>query len=615
MRGPTAGAHEIAGVGNQLLQHHFRSGALRAKLEIGDTHDWQEAQADRIADGIMGGKSPCACGGRCSSCQAGNAVLRRKPAEGGQARLARGDVFGARAGRPLDAGARSFFEPHFGDLSTVRIHDDAEASATADGIGARAYTAGADIGFAAGEYAPHSGEGRRLLAHELAHVFQGGAAVRRQPREDEPLPMAGIAPPRPITLSLLDPNQMCGPNGCFTDEDIYAPLASPDPSEPVMEDDGTVTGGIPVANLGPFVAVATRPPPRSSPQITNPPAAESGPRIVQGAEKDDVVEAATRMALKTGHDPTTFGEGNLAGIDEVTIIAHGSRVHARIGTEAYSADDLAQALVDSGWKGGTVRLVICKTGLCGADEGVFAQNVANRLAALGSESAVIAPVGNTAVPRSSALPQVISEGEGAASTRLQKPGKGWDIFVPQEKPEPFFSPKAWKGAAGAVGMTAAFIAMGFIHARANLKRLEEQRNKTGWAPYGPTGDTLSDIGTFILDPTDEGGRSVPFNQRFIMSKWRQTIRDAAAKKMPGDIYKCPWQTSDGRDPLGDPKYKTCMVNYRKGADGYWSTISGSCTEDDFDPPDLNKVIDESVSDEELRKYLELPEPDLTGGLA
>jgi len=39
-------------------------------------------------------------------------------------------------------------------------------------LGAKAFAAGEDIVFAPGRYRPHTGEGGRLLAHELAHVAQ-----------------------------------------------------------------------------------------------------------------------------------------------------------------------------------------------------------------------------------------------------------------------------------------------------------------------------------------------------------------------------------------------------------------------------------------------------------
>ena len=46
------------------------------------------------------------------------------------------------------------------------------AHATTNGVRARAYTIGKDIVFGAGHYAPSTPAGKRLLAHELAHVVQ-----------------------------------------------------------------------------------------------------------------------------------------------------------------------------------------------------------------------------------------------------------------------------------------------------------------------------------------------------------------------------------------------------------------------------------------------------------
>ncbi|MDJ0805981.1 MAG: DUF4157 domain-containing protein, partial [Gammaproteobacteria bacterium] len=49
-------------------------------------------------------------------------------------------------------------------------------------MNARALTQGADILFGADEYSPGSATGRRLLAHELTHVVQQGAAARHRPQ-------------------------------------------------------------------------------------------------------------------------------------------------------------------------------------------------------------------------------------------------------------------------------------------------------------------------------------------------------------------------------------------------------------------------------------------------
>jgi uncharacterized protein DUF4157 len=76
-------------------------------------------------------------------------------------------------GRPLDADARSFMEPRFGhDFSRVRVHTDARAAASARSVNALAYTVGSNVVFAQGQYAPGKSHGRKLLAHELAHVVQ-----------------------------------------------------------------------------------------------------------------------------------------------------------------------------------------------------------------------------------------------------------------------------------------------------------------------------------------------------------------------------------------------------------------------------------------------------------
>jgi hypothetical protein len=83
------------------------------------------------------------------------------------------------SGQPLDNSTRAFFEPRFGfNLDSVRVHADAQAARSADAVRARAYTVGSDIVFAENQLSVSSDEGRRLLAHELAHVVQQGAAPR-----------------------------------------------------------------------------------------------------------------------------------------------------------------------------------------------------------------------------------------------------------------------------------------------------------------------------------------------------------------------------------------------------------------------------------------------------
>lgn len=80
-------------------------------------------------------------------------------------------------GQPLGQATQRFMESRFGhDFRHVRIHADDEAAQAAREVHARAYTVGRDIFFRSGEYSPHTARGRQLLAHELTHVVQQGAA-------------------------------------------------------------------------------------------------------------------------------------------------------------------------------------------------------------------------------------------------------------------------------------------------------------------------------------------------------------------------------------------------------------------------------------------------------
>ncbi len=111
------------------------------------------------------------------------------------------------------------------NFAGVRIHSDERAAESARALGARAYTFGRDIVFGAGAFAPHTIQGERLLAHELAHVAQQAAApahgssfVQRQKApetdfEDDPLSKEGFddkdsirVRPGPVRTTLIRPH-------------------------------------------------------------------------------------------------------------------------------------------------------------------------------------------------------------------------------------------------------------------------------------------------------------------------------------------------------------------------------------------------------------------------
>jgi hypothetical protein len=83
------------------------------------------------------------------------------------------DVVGRGGGTALDPGTRSAMESKFGQgFGDVRLHTDQRASASAESVGANAYTVGSDIVFRSGHFDPSSATGQRTIAHELTHVVQ-----------------------------------------------------------------------------------------------------------------------------------------------------------------------------------------------------------------------------------------------------------------------------------------------------------------------------------------------------------------------------------------------------------------------------------------------------------
>lgn len=141
---------------------------------------WTAAPVNR---GVL--QRQCACGqhtvagGECEACRQGTPLMQRRSggqAEPGIAPPIVHEVLRS-PGRPLDRSVRAALEPRFKhDFSHVRIHTDGKASESARAVNASAYTVGRDIVFAANRYAPATGTGAGLLAHELAHTIQQGGA-------------------------------------------------------------------------------------------------------------------------------------------------------------------------------------------------------------------------------------------------------------------------------------------------------------------------------------------------------------------------------------------------------------------------------------------------------
>ncbi len=128
---------------------------------------------------------------KCEACEDDEKVQRKASLSPGAGSVTRGATGSSPAseavtaqvastrggGEPLGGGIRSFMERRLGaDRAGVRIHTGAYATQMSQDLSAQAFTVGDDIYFNSGRFAPESADGKRLLAHELAHTMQQGGS-------------------------------------------------------------------------------------------------------------------------------------------------------------------------------------------------------------------------------------------------------------------------------------------------------------------------------------------------------------------------------------------------------------------------------------------------------
>ncbi|MFN0140308.1 MAG: DUF4157 domain-containing protein [Pyrinomonadaceae bacterium] len=164
--------------------------AKSSDLKVSQPNDPAEVEADQMAERVMRmsiddpkpksnvSNASNSIHRKCDACEEQDEMaVQRKPLStaGGTVSNSPEHVRSAisSGGQTLDSATRGFFEPRYGyDLGRVRIHTGDAAAESARKLNASAYAFGQDIVFGAGRFAPTTGEGRTLLAHELAHVVQ-----------------------------------------------------------------------------------------------------------------------------------------------------------------------------------------------------------------------------------------------------------------------------------------------------------------------------------------------------------------------------------------------------------------------------------------------------------
>lgn len=275
-------------------------------------------------------------GGKCDQCNDKNVILQRKSmnnSETGQVPPVVHEVLQS-SGQPLNATTRSFFELRFGhdfskipvssssrqlspsrlmigesksvyekeadhiadsimrkenhenetlsanerqgekfDLSRVRVHTDARAAESARSVNALAYTVGNSIVFGAGQFAPQTHDGRRLIAHELTHVAQqtgglgAGLVMRDEPKnaptkidfdkdDEKAKPPAGQSPQTgtAATKGTLDDNSLF-----FQDPKIAGDPKQPERNRVFVETQLTTVGTVNIRFAYPASEMTTKP--------------------------------------------------------------------------------------------------------------------------------------------------------------------------------------------------------------------------------------------------------------------------------------------------------------------------------------------------------------------
>ena len=154
--------------------------AIAQPLIIGSANDPAEAEADALADRVVGRIAIADRSVPTSLTPEPRMVHRRAagPASGPAGRAVDDETsaeirHAQRGGQPLDANVRRSMEQGFGaDFSQVRVHSGPQSDDLNARLGAQAFTVGSDIFFGGGVPDTSSVSGQHLVAHELTHTLQ-----------------------------------------------------------------------------------------------------------------------------------------------------------------------------------------------------------------------------------------------------------------------------------------------------------------------------------------------------------------------------------------------------------------------------------------------------------
>jgi hypothetical protein len=203
-------------------------GALGTERIIGANDDPLELDADHVADQVLAPArhSVVRDAPRPAQTLAGHGPAGTTGAPDSVEQVLAG------SGRPMGPALERDMGRRFGrDFSHVRIHTGTMAEQSARDVHANAYTVGDTIVFGAGQFAPQTGAGRRVIAHELTHVAQlasgsSGTIMRDDPKR------------RPTTIDFDEEDEAAKKPGSKAKPPAAQPKAAATPSS--TADDGTL---------------------------------------------------------------------------------------------------------------------------------------------------------------------------------------------------------------------------------------------------------------------------------------------------------------------------------------------------------------------------------------
>jgi hypothetical protein len=175
---------------------------LQSSIKVSSPTDPAEKEADTTAKKIMRMSAPASFGSIQTSTGvteqkiqpqmrspyisrfADSGIFTQRQAEAGQptvtSNMAADIQNSTSAGSPLPPSVRSFMEPRFqADFSNVKIHTGDNSAKLNRQLNAQAFTTGNQIFFGKDKFQPESADGKELIAHELTHTIQQGAAIQR----------------------------------------------------------------------------------------------------------------------------------------------------------------------------------------------------------------------------------------------------------------------------------------------------------------------------------------------------------------------------------------------------------------------------------------------------